>query len=129
MSSSCTCGMSFSVGHAMTGNLGSFSTIRHEIQNLTAFLLSETCHNVAMEPHLQPLNGEGFHHKSVNTDENSHNSLEPQFQPVSHAMQNEQEWLFFPFLQQSTNNTFTSSHNRCPITAKSNKHGKDGWSC
>ena len=29
------------------------------------------CHNAAIEPRLQPLNGEGFHHKSANTDENS----------------------------------------------------------
>ena len=58
--------------HAMTCNLGSFPTIYHEIRDLTASLLSEVCHNVAIEPHLQPLNeGEGFHHKSANTDENS----------------------------------------------------------
>ena len=72
MSSSCTYGMSFSVGHAMTCNLGGFPTIRHnEIRDLTASLLSEVCHNVVIEPHLQPLNGEGFQHKSANTDENS----------------------------------------------------------
>ena len=64
--------MSFSVDHAMTCNLGSFPTIRHnEIRDLAASLLSEVCHNVAIEPHLQPLNREGFHHKSANTDENS----------------------------------------------------------
>ena len=52
--------------------MGGFSTIRHnEKRDLTASLLSEVCHNVAIEPHLQPLNGEGFHHKSANTDENS----------------------------------------------------------
>ena len=72
MSSSCTCGMSFSIDHTMTCNLGGFPTIRHnEIQDHTASLLSEVCHNVAIEPHLQPLNGEGFHHKSAITDENS----------------------------------------------------------
>ena len=32
----------------------------------------QKCHNFSIEPHLQPLNGEGFHHKSANTDENSH---------------------------------------------------------
>ena len=64
--------MSFFVDHAMTWNLGSFPTIHHnEIRDLTASLLSEVCHNVAIEPHLQALNGEGFHHKSANTDENS----------------------------------------------------------
>ena len=34
-------------------------------------ILFPCCHYVAIEPHLQPLNGEGFHHKSANTDENS----------------------------------------------------------
>ena len=54
--------MSFSVEHAMMCNLGGFPTIRHnEIRDLTASLLSEVCHNVVIEPHLQPLNGEGFH--------------------------------------------------------------------
>ena len=74
MSSSCNCGMSFSVDHAMMCNLGGFPTIRdrhNEIRDLTASLLSEVCHNIAIEPHLQPLNGEGFHHKSANADENS----------------------------------------------------------
>ena len=72
VSQSCTCGMSFSLDHAMMCNLGGFPTIRHnEIRDLTASLLSEVCHNAAIEPHLQPLNGEGFHHKSANTDENS----------------------------------------------------------
>ena len=71
MSSFCNCGMSCSVDYAMTCNLG-FPTIHHnEIRDLTASLLSEVCHNVAIEPHVQPLNSEGFHHKSANTDENS----------------------------------------------------------
>ena len=72
MSPSCNCGMSFSVDHAMMCNLGGFPTIRHnELRDLTASLLSEVCHNVAIEPHLQPLNGEGFHHESANTYKNS----------------------------------------------------------
>ena len=45
--------------------------MRYEI-SLLPCMLSEVYHNVAIEPHLQPLNGEGFHHKSANTDENSH---------------------------------------------------------
>ena len=45
--------MSFFVDHAMTCNSGGFPTIRHyEIRDLTASLLSEVCHNVAIEPHL-----------------------------------------------------------------------------
>ena len=45
--------------------------MRYEI-SLLPCMLSEVYHNAAIEPHLQPLNGEGFHHKSANTDENSH---------------------------------------------------------
>ena len=42
MSSAYNCGMSFSVDHAMTCNLGSFPKIRHnELRDLTASLLSE----------------------------------------------------------------------------------------
>ena len=43
----------------MVCHMGGFPTIRHnEIRDLTASLLTEVCHNVAAEPHLQPLNGE-----------------------------------------------------------------------
>ena len=33
----------------------------NEIRDLTAHLLTEVCHNVAVEPHLQPLTGETLH--------------------------------------------------------------------
>ena len=57
------------VCHFLTHNLGGFPTIHHnEMRDFTASLLSEVCHNVAIEPHLQSLNGEGFRHiKSANT--------------------------------------------------------------
>ena len=42
---------------------------RHnELRDFTASLLTEVCHNVAVEPKLQPLNGESFQHRSANTD-------------------------------------------------------------
>ena len=38
-----------------------FPTIRHnELRDFTASLLSEVCHGVSVEPHLQPLTGETF---------------------------------------------------------------------
>ena len=62
--------MSFSTDHAMTCNLGGFPTICHnEIRDLIPSLLSEVCYNVAIQPHLQPLNGED---KPADADENSH---------------------------------------------------------
>ena len=69
----CNCGVQFSVDHAMICHMGSFLTIRHnEIREITASLLMETCHNVATEPPLQPLNGETLSARSANTDDNAH---------------------------------------------------------
>ena len=45
-------------------------TIKSEISD-TASLLSEVCHGVSIEPHLQPLSGETMQLRSANTYENS----------------------------------------------------------
>ena len=64
---SCICGAPFSVDHAMICHKGGFPTIWHnEICDLTASLLDEVCHNVGIEPSLQPLSGKSFHHSSAN---------------------------------------------------------------
>ena len=48
----CSCGTTFSVDHAMTCHMGGLPTIRHnEIRDLTVSLVTEVCHNVAIEPH------------------------------------------------------------------------------
>ena len=47
-------------------------TIRHnEIRDITATLLTEVCHNVAIEPPLQPITGETLTARSANTDDNA----------------------------------------------------------
>ena len=52
----CACGESFSVQHALSCPKGGFPTLRHnEVRDLTAQLMSEVCHDVSIEPHLQPL--------------------------------------------------------------------------
>ena len=57
----CACGKKFSVEHAFTCPKGGFPSIRHnEIRDLTAGLLTEVCHEVEVEPHLQPVTGEKF---------------------------------------------------------------------
>ena len=67
-SSTCQCGTSFSVDHAMVCPFGGFPTIRHnEVRDLTASLLTEVCHNVATEPSLQPITSETFSLASANT--------------------------------------------------------------
>ena len=47
--------------------MGGYPSIRHnEIRDLTAELLSEVCHSVSIEPHLQPLGGETLRGASAN---------------------------------------------------------------
>ena len=57
----CACLKDFTVEHAMNCPTGGFPTIRHnELRDFTASLLSEVCHGVSVEPHLQSLTGEIF---------------------------------------------------------------------
>ena len=45
--------------HSLTCKTGGFPAIRHnEVRDITTSLLSEVCHGVTIEPHLQPLTGE-----------------------------------------------------------------------
>ena len=45
---------------------GAFPIIRHNnVRDLTAKLMSEVCHDVQVEPHLQPLSGKLLHYKSA----------------------------------------------------------------
>ena len=65
--SHCACGQPFSVSHALSCSMGGYPSIRHnEIRDLTAELLSEVCHSVSIEPHLQPLGGETLRGASAN---------------------------------------------------------------
>ena len=64
--SHCVCGKAFSVSHAFSCPHGAFPIIRHnDIHDLTARLLSEVCHDVQVEPHLQPLTGEVLHYRTA----------------------------------------------------------------
>ena len=65
--SKCVCGSAFNVDHAMVCSKGGFPTLRHnEIRDITADVLTEVCHDVAIEPMLQPLTGEKFQKKTAN---------------------------------------------------------------
>ncbi len=65
-------GHTFSIDHALSCPTGGFPSIRHnEVRDITASLLSEVCHNVTIEPHLQPLSGEVMTLRSANTECNS----------------------------------------------------------
>ena len=68
--STCECGANFSVDHALTCKKGGFVSIRHnEIRNITASLLKEVCHDVRVEPPLQPVVGEDLPSNSNLADE------------------------------------------------------------
>ena len=57
--SSCVCGQSFTIEHAMNCLCGGFPSIRrNELCDITASLLTEVCHAVGTEPCLRPLSGE-----------------------------------------------------------------------
>jgi len=50
--------------------MGGFPTLRHnEVRDLTATLMSEVCHDVSIEPALQPITGETLSGASANIEE------------------------------------------------------------
>ena len=56
MATTCDCGKSFSFEHALSCTRGGFPTICHnDIRDITATLLTEVCHDVCVEPDLQPI--------------------------------------------------------------------------
>ena len=64
----CDCGSTLSVEHALSCTKGGFPSIRHnEIRNLTATLLTEVCHEVCIEPELQPLTSEVLTRSTANS--------------------------------------------------------------
>ena len=68
--SSCACGSNFSVEHALSCPKGGFPIVRHnEIRDLTANLLTEVCHDVCVEPTLQPITGETFSNATANSED------------------------------------------------------------
>ena len=42
---------------------------QNEVRDITAMLLTEVCHGVTTELHLQPLSGESLSHRSAITEE------------------------------------------------------------
>ena len=68
--SKCECGEVFTVEHALSCPKGGFQILRHnEIRDFTASLLTEVCHDVQVEPELQPLTGESLTNATANTQD------------------------------------------------------------
>ncbi len=53
----------------MLHHTADYTTRCNEIRDFTAHLMTEVCHNVAVEPHLQPLTGETLQGASSITQE------------------------------------------------------------
>ena len=72
----CACGSNFSVDHALSCAKGGFPTIRHnEIRDVTAKLLSIVCHDVSVEPTLQPISDEILTGASANTQDGARSDI------------------------------------------------------
>lgn len=68
--STCPCGPKFTLAHALQCPRGGYTIIRHnEIRDLFARTLDEICHDVQVEPKLQPVQGVQFNHRTTCTDE------------------------------------------------------------
>ena len=67
MPSTCDCGKHFTVEHALSCAKGGFPSIRHnEVRDITATLLTEVCHDVCVEPDLQPVTTDQLNGASAN---------------------------------------------------------------
>ena len=68
--SHCSCRRQFSIEHTLSCPTVGFPSIRHnEVRDLTASLLTEVCHGVSTEPHLQTLSDEVMSHESTNVED------------------------------------------------------------
>ena len=66
----CICGHSYTIEYALICSRGGFPSIRHnELRDITAGFLTEVCHNVGIEPPLQPLSGEQLILRSANRED------------------------------------------------------------
>ena len=71
LASHCICGKPFGVKHALSRPTVGFPIIRHnELRDITASLMTEVCHGIAVEPTLQTLSGEEMVESSaITTDD------------------------------------------------------------
>ena len=68
--SSCVCGKAFHVNHALSCPHGGYPSLRHnDVRDVTSSLLKRFANNVVVEPHLQPIDGERFRHRSAIVNE------------------------------------------------------------
>ena len=63
---SCACGAAFTVPQALSCPVRGYQSLRHnELRDLTATMITSAAHDISIEPRLQPLSGENFHHRTA----------------------------------------------------------------
>ena len=68
--STCVCGATFSVEHALSCPTGGFPTLRHnEVRDIIAGQLKKVAHSVEVELHLQPVTSELFRYRTASTED------------------------------------------------------------
>ena len=71
--SRCVCDKAFTVEHSLSCPRGGFPSLRHnELRDITAKCMGKVCHNVGVEPPLQPLTGEAMNHRTANIEDGAH---------------------------------------------------------
>ena len=66
----CACGANFVLTHAFLCAKGGYTHIKHnKIRDTFANLMNEVCHDVELEPKLQPLQGKSFVKNSTTTED------------------------------------------------------------
>ena len=74
--SKCECGANFTIDHALNYPKGAFPILRdNELRDFTGDLLAEICHNVCVEPILQPLQGERLDHATANCEDKARSDI------------------------------------------------------
>ena len=104
--SRCVCDKAFTVEHSLSCPRGGFPSLRHnELRDITAKCMSEVCHNVGVEPPLQPLTGEAMSYRTANIEDGARLDIMAQgfwggdkvraffdvrvFNPFAHTYQNQ----------------------------------------
>ena len=65
--STCSCGSKMDIQHPMSCKKGGFITIRHNLRDLTANLMTMVCKDVDIEPQLLHVTGETLNNRTANT--------------------------------------------------------------
>ena len=114
MPSNCVCGKQQTVEHALSCSHGGFPALRYnDIRDITAKCLSEVCHNVAVEPELQPLTRESLQLRTANSEEGARLDVSAQgFWGERHQRAFFDVRVFNPYAPSNCKSTQTAAYRR-----------------